>query len=96
MTKASPKLRVATYCTWASNLFFADRYVYNTWGRDRTLAHDSYTCNKYPGSIGFPTPRKDENGNFVGAYSGREQRIEFAKENECPLKCRRKKEWKYC
>ena len=52
--------------------------------------HDSYLCESYPGSIGFPTRRKKESYNFILALSP-EPLWE-----ECPVSCRRNKEWEFC
>ena len=60
------------------------------------LAHDSYSCEKYPNSIGFPTQRVDGPVNFVGSVIGHGDRITFEKENECPEKCRRNSDWTFC
>ena len=62
------------------------------------LAHDSYTCKYYPGTIGFPTKREEGVGNFIGSIPGVEgqDKITLEEENECPEECRRKLKWKYC
>ena len=92
-------------CTYFEKYLFACihksfclfRYVYALWGKSKALTHDSYFCMKYPGSIGFPTQRKPGIGNFVGAAVGRGDYIDvMKKKNECPLKCRRNKNWKFC
>ena len=65
-------------------------YVWE-WGSDVAVQHDSFSCHKFPKSIGFPTQRKPEkNGNFVGGRS-------FLRK-ECPISCRRKghPEWTFC
>ena len=72
------------------------RYVFNTLGKAKSMTHDSYFCHIYPGSIGFPTKRKEGIGNFVGAVLDRNDKIPFEKKSECPLRCRRKREWKFC
>ncbi|XP_047736739.1 uncharacterized protein LOC125177987, partial [Hyalella azteca] len=51
-----------------------------------SIAHDSFTCQKFPSSVPFPTQRKD--GKFVG---NRRYRSEFSEDTvkiECPVKCR--------
>ena len=78
----------------------ADQYLLNRyvwpWAKRKMLAHDSYTCEKYPKSVGFPTRRIDANMNFVGAVLGHGDRIEFAEENACPERCRRNATWTFC
>jgi len=44
------------------------RHIWS-WARGMSVQHDSYLCSRYPGSIGFPTQRTREPGNFVGARS---------------------------
>jgi len=60
------------------------------WAKSVTLQHDSYLCDRYPGSVGFPSQRRNETANFVGGKSSIWK--------ECPQKCRRKDhlEWKFC
>ena len=60
------------------------------WGQDMSLQHDSYTCKYYPGSIGFPTERKNEDHNFIAAVGPMRVWI------ECPEICRRILDWIYC
>ena len=60
------------------------------WSWNIPLQHDSYTCNHYPGSIGFPTQRRDQDFNFIGAVGN--MRIW----SECPEMCRRNKNWTHC
>ena len=43
----------------------------------------------YPGSIGFPTRRKKERGNYIASNNST---MWF----KCPEKCRRQPEWTYC
>ena len=49
-----------------------------------------FRCDRYPGSVGFPSQRRNETANFVGGKSSIWK--------ECPEKCRRKDhlEWKFC
>ena len=65
------------------------RYVW-PWARNMSLQHDSYTCHHYPGSVGFPTQRRDEDYNFIAAVGN--MRIWV----ECPQLCRRHKHWAHC
>ena len=60
------------------------------WGRNVSLQHDSYTCQHYPGSVGFPTERLDEEYNFIAAVGP------MRLWEECPVICRRKEEWSHC
>ena len=60
------------------------------WGKKSVLQHDSYTCSYFPGSIGFPTERKDNDYNFIAAVG------DMKIWEECPESCRRKQKWKYC
>ena len=68
------------------------RYVWK-WGRHMAMAHDSYLCERYIQNVtmGFPTERKNELLNFVGANSKHKSVWE-----ECPKKCRRIITWTYC
>ena len=78
----------------------ADQYLLNRyawpWTKRKMLAHDSYSCEKYPNSIGFPTQRIDSPVNFVGSVIGHGDRITFEEENECPEKCKRNSNWTFC
>ena len=65
------------------------RHIWS-WGKDMSLQHDSYTCKQYPGSVGFPTQRKNEEYNFIAAVGP------MRLWKECPEMCRRKKEWTFC
>ena len=69
------------------------RYVW-FWAKDISISHDSYTCRSYPYTKSFPTQRKNEINNFVGAVVGDEWKIW----EECPTKCRPKDhlDWTYC
>ena len=66
------------------------------------MAHDAYFCAMpefQTASVKpFPTKRKDELFNFIGCQVGREERITFEKEHECPVECRptNHKDWLYC
>ena len=55
------------------------------WGKFSVLQHDSFSCPKYPGAVGFPSQRQTSGWNFVGASpeSNRPENI------ECPTQCRR-------
>jgi len=58
-----------------------------------SIQHDSYTCQRYPGSIPFPKQRED-NTSFVGCPA-----IPcLGKLNPCPEECRPKEnmDWIYC
>lgn len=59
------------------------------WARFNAMQHDSYRCDMYPGSIGFPTRRKKERGNYIASNNST---MWF----KCPEKCRRQPEWTYC
>ena len=48
-----------------------------------------FRCDMYPGSIGFPTRRKKERGNYIASNNST---MWF----KCPEKCRRQPEWTYC
>ena len=65
------------------------------WGRNMSLQHDSYLCQKYPGSVGFPTERINEDFNFVGARAHTTVESHWLWK-KCPLVCRREKEWEFC
>ena len=46
-------------------------------------------CGMYPGSIGFPTRRKKELGNYIASNNST---MWF----RCPKQCRRQPEWTHC
>ena len=41
------------------------------WSKEISIAHDSYNCKYYPYTKGFPSQRKNEINNFVGAVVGK-------------------------
>ena len=57
------------------------------WNSVSTKAN--FRCDMYPGSIGFPTRRKKERGNYIASNNST---MWF----KCPEKCRRQPEWTYC
>jgi len=59
------------------------------WARFNAMQHDSYRCGMYPGSIGFPTRRKKELGNYIASNNST---MWF----RCPKQCRRQPEWTHC
>lgn len=89
---------------WEDPLMYANRsvkgpdqillrtYVWNTWGKKSSVQHDSYLCEQYPGSIGFPTQRLMEKNNYVASVYNDGEMIR----KKCPKKCRRQPEWIYC
>ena len=68
------------------------KYVWNTWGRKSSLQHDSYLCDQFPGSIGFPTKRIMGPNNYVASVW---KEKDFLRKR-CPVKCRRQTGWVYC
>ena len=67
------------------------RHVWRVWARDDSVQHDSYTCARFPGSVGWPTQRLNTTDhNFFGAVGP----VEFMQ--VCPVQCRRQQDWKYC
>ncbi len=59
-----------------------------------TPAHDSYLCRTFPSSRPFPTRRKAESNNFVGAvFQSNKTYLE-----ECPKACRPPdhQDWIFC
>ena len=64
--------------------------VWMHWDDEDIFQHDSYFCEIYSGSRGFPTQRKNESFNVFGAV-GPEPFWE-----ECPVACRRQKDWVFC
>ena len=67
-------------------------YVWNPWGMKSSVQHDSYTCDQYPGSIGFPTQRLMEPNNYVASVWNDAEMIA----KKCPPRCRRYPSWLYC
>ena len=69
------------------------RYIWN-WGKHMSLQHDSYTCNVFHNTIGFPTERRKEPNNHVAAIVADNEMLWKI----CPKKCRRKDhpEWEHC
>lgn len=70
--------------------FFLSKYVWPDLV-DKSIIHDSYTCDKYVNSEPFPTQRKSK--NYVGNLQEDEVRVK-----ECPVQCRPKdhKDWTFC
>ena len=70
-----------------------EQYVW-PWAQEDVMEHDSYSCNIFPNSIGFPTERMDEPENFVGGVVSVNNRLWTV----CPQECRRKNhsEWEHC
>ena len=62
------------------------------WAQHVSLSHDSYHCRGYKSSQPFPTQRIIEPNNFAGAIYFRNVTLKV----ECPIECRKHKEWKYC
>ena len=68
------------------------KYIWNTWGKRSSVQHDSYLCEQFPGSIGFPTKRLMEPNNYIASVV---KERDFMKKR-CPVKCRRHEDWIYC
>ena len=68
------------------------RHVWKCFGREMSLQHDSYLCEHYKGSVGWPTQRLLEPNNFVGSVANGNSTLE----KECPIQCRKNEVWKYC
>ena len=64
-------------------------YVWKTWIGD-IFQHDSYLCDGNPGSVGFPTQRKNESYNYILSVGTEPLWM------KCPITCRRHKDWEYC
>ena len=64
--------------------------------KNRSMVHDAYFCQKWEGSVPFPSQRVDELRNFVGAPY--EMRLPFTKAFHCPQACRPNdhQDWTYC
>lgn len=71
--------------------------------KDNQIAHDAYTCHKFPNSRPFPTKRPD-NYQHVGQVFLVEDNRDiarmgdingFMKGREVPMRCRGRPEWKY-
>ncbi len=68
-------------------------YIWKTWGKHSAVQHDSYTCAKFPGSMGFPTQRNMTiKNNYVASVWTENDKIG----QRCPPKCRRHPDWIYC
>ena len=70
------------------------RYVF-PWAKINAIFHNSYHCQKYPNyTTPWPTQRKMEANNFVGAAAIWGAKTHF----ECPIACRPKnhQDWIYC
>ena len=73
---------MAFYLTCCAHLDMSS-IDFNTWGKAKSMTHDSYFCHiVYPGSIGFPTKRKEGIGNFVEAVLDRNDKIPSEKKSE--------------
>ena len=53
------------------------------------INNNNCRCGMYPGSIGFPTRRKKELGNYIASNNST---MWF----RCPKQCRRQPEWTHC
>lgn len=64
--------------------------------RGSMVAHDSFTCLKFPGSSSFPTQRRD--GQFVGNRKYRPIYRNDSVRKPCPRECRPRgqRDWLYC
>nr|XP_045587714.1 uncharacterized protein LOC123749642 [Procambarus clarkii] len=62
----------------------------------RMVAHDSYNCLQFPGTIPWPTQRV--HGYFVGSPSFRKKYANQTVPKPCPVRCRPKlhRDWLYC
>ena len=103
---ARPLWRKAWREMFADNITWAGRgvrgpdqdtlgHVWNVFGSpNNTMQHDSYTCQWFKGSVGWPTQRKIEPNNFVGAIIAENLTLN----KTCPKECRRKNkdDWEYC
>ena len=70
------------------------RYVWG-WAKQVSMQHDSYTCGLYSGSIGFPSPRRNQTNNFVASVVNQNMYLW----RKCPRQCRRRgheDDWEYC
>ena len=72
---------------------FLRRYVWR-WAKKDALQHDAYSCKIFPGTVGFPTRRKNETNNFIASVYSQDMYMW----EKCPYKCRPKehKDWEYC
>ena len=60
---------------------------HNNWSQIKNS--NNPRCGMYPGSIGFPTRRKKELGNYIASNNST---MWF----RCPKQCRRQPEWTHC
>jgi hypothetical protein len=69
------------------------RYVW-PWAKKDAISHDSYLCEKYPGTRPFPTRRPMEPNNFVAAVVA----DNYTLDRECPAACRPAghQDWTHC
>jgi len=67
-------------------------YVWRTWGKRSSVQHDSFFCEKFTGSIGFPTQRLIEKNNYVAAVWNDGEILK----KKCPKPCRRYPDWIHC
>lgn len=72
---------------------FLRRYVWK-WAKKDALQHDAYSCKIFPGTVGFPTQRRNESNNFIASVYSQNMYLW----EKCPYKCRPKehKDWEYC
>ena len=76
---------------WGPDQIFLKKYIW-PWARKNSLSHDSYTCEKFPGSVPFPSQRNEERWNFVASLFMKESILKM----KCPLACRKFEEWIFC
>jgi len=72
---------------------FLRRYVW-PWAKKDALQHDAYSCKTFPGTVGFPTQRRNATNNFIASVYGQNMYLW----EKCPYKCRPKdhKDWEFC
>jgi hypothetical protein len=68
--------------------------------KNNQIAHDAYSCHKYPNSKPFPTQRPDD-FQHVGQVFFQDDRIRVSdidccmRGRETPMQCRKNKAWIY-
>jgi len=79
--------------SWGPDQKFLSRHVW-PWAKRLSIGHDSYTCESYPYTKGFPTQRRNEPNNFVASVVNENNTLW----KECPKKCRPQEhlDWIHC
>ena len=91
-------MRDASRNGYGADLIFLGDHVWPQIQYDQ-MAHDSYTCDKFPNSQPFPTKRPDDFQHVGQVFEGGKPRMGdidcCMRNNPTPVECRKQKDWIY-